>query len=140
LVPPENGWVSCNKPQRSCQEIQCHFLSKAAASSAAATAVNELVVSGCGMSMVNGTYKRATQTFKGLPIYKKTAGQITVTISSNFDDKGQNWGIYDHGSPVYMSDKKLRVDGKLDGAPLDNSTWLVIVGKEVHPPPQVKRG
>ena len=140
-IPPENGWVSCSQRYASQQVPTCLFLSKAAASSAAATAVNELVVSGCGFSIANGTYKRATQTFKGLPMYKKTAGQITVTISSNFDEKRQNWGIYDHGILVYMSEKILRVDGKLQGAPLDNSTWRLtndVIG--VHPPPQVKRG
>ena len=142
LIPPENGWVSCNKKRSPLEEVTtCHFLSKAAASSAAATAVNELIVSGCGLPIVNGTYKRANQTFQGLPMYKKTAGQITVTISSSFDEKRQKWEIYEQGAKTtFESIANDRVDGKLDGAPLDNSTWWLTNGEWVEPPPQVKRG
>jgi len=142
LIPPEDGWVSCSKQRSSQQAPKCHFLSITAASSAAATAVNELVVSGCGLTMANGTYKRATQTCRGLPMYTKTAGQITFTLSSVFNDKYQQWKIYQNGwsNIIYKGDANHRVEGKLDGTPLDNSTWSVIVGKGVHPPPQVKRG
>ena len=121
---------------------KCKFLSHAAASSAAATAVNELVVIGCGVSMANGTYKRTQKMFNGLPMYTKM-GQITFIISSTFDDNIQQWRVQQQNSKKYMykSENIYRVGGKLDGAPLDNSAWkLVKDGVGVHPPPQVKRG
>jgi len=141
LIPPEDGWASCSKQRSSQQVPKCHFLSKAAASSAADTAVNELIVSGCGLPMANGTYKRTNQRCNGLPKYTKTAGQITFTISSVFNDKYQQWKLYQNGANIiYKSNANHRVEGKLDGAPFDNSTWSVNEGKGVHPPPQVKRG
>jgi len=140
LIPPEDGWVSCSKQRSSQQAPKCHFLSAVASSSAAATAVNELFVSGCGLPMANGTYKRTNRRCNGIPTYTKTAGQITFTISSVFSDKYQQWKIYQNGwsNIIYKGNANHRVDGKLDGAPLDNSTWSVVEG--VRPPPQVKRG
>ena len=143
LIPPEDGWVSCSKQHSSQQAPKCHFLSALASSSAAATAVNELVVSGCGLTLANGTYKRTSRRCNGLPTYTKTAGQITFTISSIFNDKYQQWKINQNGwsNIIYKSNSNHRVEGKLDGAPLDNSTWSVILESGgVHPSPQVKRG
>lgn len=142
LIPPETGWVSCIATLSALKVPTCRFLTNGAASAAAATVVNELVVSGCGVPMANGTYKRAIRVFNGLPMYIKT-GQMLFIIVSAFDDKHQRWKISQLGDArsMYKSVTKCRVGGKLDGAPLDNSAWcLTKEGKGVHPPPQVKWG
>ena len=141
LIPPDEGWVSCSATLSSQEVPECRFLSNLAASSAAATRVNELVVSGCGVPLANGKYKRTNRTFQGLPRYTKE-GQITFTISSVFNDKQQQWKIYQKDSKsLYKCKVSRRVGGKLDGAPLDNSTWrLTNDGIGVLPPPHVRRG
>ena len=146
LITTDVTWeawaVSCSKQHSSQQAPKCHFLSKAAASSAEATAVDELVVTGCGLPMANGTYKRTkNRRCNGLPMYTKTAGQINFTISSVFSVKYQQWKIYQNGwsNIIYKSNANHRVEGKLDGAPFDNSTWSVVLGG-INPPPQVRRG
>jgi len=140
LIPPEEGWVSCSATVSSQQVPECRFLSNIAASSATATRVNELVVSGCGVPMANGKYKRTNRMSNGLPRYTKE-GQITFTIASVFNDKYQQWKITQKDSKrLYKSKVNRRVGGKLDGAPLDNSEWILTKdGIGVLPPPQVKR-
>lgn len=143
MSPPDEGWVSCSGETLSSQQVpKSRFLSAIALSSAAATAVNKLVVSGCGLLIANGTYKRRSKMFNGLPSYTKTAGQITFTISSIFDENCQYWRISQINTrSIYKCVVKDRVDGKLNGAPLDNSTWSMVSGRGgLHPPPQVKRG
>jgi len=142
LIPPDEGWVSCSAALSSQQVPKSRFLSAVASSSVAATAVNELVVSGCGLLIANGTYKRTNKLFNGLPRYTKTAGEITFTISSIFDEYSQYWRISQVDTrSIYKCVVKDRVGGKLDGAPLDNSTWYMVSGRGgLQPPPQVKRG
>jgi len=141
LIPPENGWVSCGA-STSQRVPKCKFLSHAAASSAAATAVNELVVSGCGVSMANGTYKRAVTTYQGLPMYIKT-GQVTFHILCAFNERYQQWKIRRSGARhcIYTCKEICRIGDRLDGAPFDTIHWhLTGKGDGLNPPPQVKRG
>jgi len=144
LIPPDEGWVSCSSGETlSFQQVpKSRFLSAIASSSVAATAVNKLVISGCGLLIANGTYKRTNKLFNGLPRYTKTAGEITFTISSIFDEYSQYWRISQVDTrSIYKCVVKDRVGGKLDGAPLDNSTWYMVSGRGgLQPPPQVKRG
>ena len=144
LIPPENGWAADAREVRTQALPTCHLITN----NESVTRPDTLVVEGCGMPEINGTYKLTCTTFKsGLPIYKKRGQMnnkpVEFIVCSQFKMNRQVWDIGVNGedrSFFYTICSRRRGD-RLDKAPLNGSTWhLTKEGGGVHPPPQVKRG
>jgi len=113
-------------------------------SSSSTRGVEQLVVEGCGLSAVNGTYKRRPGLCNNFPVYTKATNwngiQTNFLIFAWTNQFGnQTWAI---GTTMGTSNIYFysTIQAVTATAPSENSIWMAEYPYGVAPSPQVKRG
>ena len=108
--------------------------------------VEQLVVEGCGASIINGTYKRSGFYNNGFPVYEKNAQWMgfqtkfhIVSPSHNESLGCQVWSISTMvGTGIFNFYSTFQT--AVTTAPMDNATWMALPPYGVAPLPQVTQG
>ena len=106
--------------------------------------VEQLVVEGCGLSAINGTYKRSGVCGNGFPLYERDAlwmgSQSKFLIAAQMNHSGyQTWGFSTMFGNVIFHFYSTCF-GMADVAPRDDSHWMAFPPFGISPSPHVKRG